>query len=207
MRSRYKWIGFICVGFSLVASGNRIGNGGNVVVCKDSIQILDFYEASVTPKFPGGSSQLDYKAIAQDVFKRLKPISKKLSTQYLERLEFITKEIDFKDGVVLTDVKDSLHSFKPADSSCEVHQIAIRKDDVLANEKRFLIDKKLWNRLDSKNKSALIVHEIIYEHLNKLGEMTSVKARKLVVYLYDDQINSKEFWSLIKSLKIPIYPD
>ena len=120
--------------------------------------------------------------IAEDVFKRLKPISKKLSEQYLSRLNSITQEMDFKEGVALTDVKDSLYTFKPEDKNCEVRQIAIRKEEALPSEKRFIIDKKLWDRLDSRNKSALIVHEIIYEHLNKLGETTSVKARKAVVY-------------------------
>tara|TARA_B110001454_G_scaffold219204_1_gene252256 strand:- start:70061 stop:70681 length:621 start_codon:yes stop_codon:yes gene_type:complete len=190
-----------------VAWANRIGNGGNVVVCNDMIQVLDFYEAETASKFPTDSEKMDYKAIADEVFKRLKPISKKLGKQYKDRLGSIIQEIDFKEGVALTDVKDSLFTFKPEDKNCEVQQIAIRKDISLPNEKRFVIDKKLWDRLDSKNKSALIVHEIIYEHLNKLGETTSVKARKIVAYLYSDQITSKEFWNIIKSLKLPIYPD
>lgn len=206
MLSRSSLVLISAVAFS-VAWANRIGNGGNVVVCKDSIQVLDFYEASVSSKFPSDSEKRDYKTIAEDVFKRLKPISKKLSEQYLNRLNSITQDIDFKEGVALTDVKDSLYTFKPEDKNCEVQQIAIRKEEALPGEKRFVIDKKLWDRLDSRNKSALIVHEIIYEHLNKLGETTSVKARKVVVYLYNDQINSKEFWNLIKSLKLPIYPD
>jgi hypothetical protein len=210
MLSRSSRVLICIVAYSVAlnfAWANRIGNGGNVVVCKDTIQVLDFYEASLSSKFPSDSEKKDYKTIAEDVFKRLKPISKKLSEQYLNRLNSITQEIDFKEGVALTDVKDSLYTFKPEDKNCEVQQSAIRKEESLPNEKRFVIDKKLWDRLDSRNKSALIVHEIIYEHLNKLGETTSVKARKTVVYLYNDQINSKEFWNLVKSLKLPIYPD
>jgi len=206
MQSKCKLI-FLAISMSVSVLANRIGNGGNVVVCKDSVEVLDFYEASTTIKFPVNSQHLDYQAIAEDVFKRLKSVSPKLSTQYLERLKTIVTEIEFKEGVALTDVKDSLHTFKPEDRNCEVKQIAIRKEEIGPKEKRFVIDQKLWNRLDSRNKSALIVHEIAYEHLNKLGDTTSVKARKLVVYLYDDQINGKEFWNLVKTLKLSIYPD
>ncbi len=206
MQSKCKVI-LLVISVSLFALANRIGNGGNVVVCKDSIEVLDFYEASTTIKFPGNSQHLDYQAIAEEVFKRLKSVSPKLSAQYQERLKSIVHDIEFKDGVALTDVKDSFHAFKPEDKNCEVKQIAIRKEEIGPKEKRFVIDTKLWDRLDSRNKSALIVHEIVYEHLNKLGETTSVKARKLVVYLYDDQINGKEFWNLVKTLKISIYPD
>lgn len=206
MQSKCKLI-FLAISMSVSVLANRIGNGGNVVVCKDSVEVLDFYEASTTIKFPVNSQHLDYQAIAEDVFKRLKSVSPKLSTQYLERLKTIVTEIEFKEGVALTDVKDSLHTFKPEDRNCEVKQIAIRKEEIGPKEKRFVIDQKLWNRLDSRNKSALIVHEIVYEHLNKLGDTTSVKARKLVVYLYDDQINGKEFWNLVKTLKLSIYPD
>src|SRR5690606_34785800 len=111
---------FLVASASLLALANRIGNGGNVVVCKDSIEVLDFYEASTSIKFPVNSQHLDYQAIAEDVFKRLKSVSPKLSSQYLERLKTIVHEIEFKDGVALTDVKDSFHAFKPEDKNCEV---------------------------------------------------------------------------------------
>ncbi len=48
------------------------------------------------------NEKMDYKAIAEEVFKRLKPISKKLSEQYLNRRKSIIQEIDFKEGVART---------------------------------------------------------------------------------------------------------
>ncbi|MBL7543294.1 MAG: hypothetical protein JNL11_05730 [Bdellovibrionaceae bacterium] len=186
---------------------NRIGNGGNVTVCADAVSLLDFYESKTPPKYKGDAGSIEYKLIAKDVFKRMARVSKKLSNQYSERLDSVQDEIDFLDNVALTNAEDSLHVFKPADKDCDVKQIAIRKEVSLPGEKRFVFDKKLWDRLDAQNQAGLLVHEIVYEHFNKLGEVTSPKVRKVVGYLFQDEINAKDFWNLIKSLKLPLYPD
>ncbi len=176
-----------------------MGNGGDVVFCgKSKVTLLDFYEARVDLK----TKEKKHLAIAETQFSQLKEVAPRLADQYSKRL----KEIEFKDNIKLTDIKDSLHLFEPLEKNCHIYQIAIRKPIIQAGEKRFLIRKDLWNQLTPVHKAGLLSHEIIYEHLSKLGETDSIKARKLNTLLYSANVKKQEFWKLIKDLELPIYP-
>lgn len=189
-------------------AGNKVGNGGNVVTCKTPeplgapALLLDFYESGLTLK----NSDKSYEEILMQRFTQLKAASPKLSAQYLKRSKEIVNEIEFKDKAEFSTIPDSLHLFKPLAKDCEVVQTAIRKELVVGKEKRFLIRKDIWDQLDATNRAGLLSHEIIYEHLYKLGESNSVKARKLNSYVFSEDVKSNEFWTLMKELELPIYP-
>lgn len=185
---------------------NKVGNGGDGVFCEkkgtiDS-KLLDFYEADVV----NTTKEKKPEAIAQIQLDKIKDAAPQLFKQYKKRLSEITSEIEFKDNIKLTDIKDSLHLFEPLPKSCKVYQIAIRKPKIIGNEKRFIIRNDLWKRLPPIHQAGLLTHEIIYEHLAKLGETDSVKARKINSYLYSNAITASGFWNLIKDLELPIYP-
>ena len=194
--------------FALTLTGavqysNKVGNGGDVVRCESqgTTRLLDFYEGDLKPSNSKGDSHL---AVARRTLERLKEASPNLSKQYLNRLKELPQEIELKGGVELTDIPDSAHLYLPI--GCQILQIAIRKPDVTSLEKRFLVREDLWKQLDSTHQAGLYTHEIIYEHLLKLGEEDSVKARKMNSYLYAANFDKAGFWKLIKELKIPIYP-
>ncbi len=134
-------------------------------------------------------------------------VAPSLGMQYLKRLDSIRAELDFKNGVILTDTRDSDHLFRPTDSSCEVVQTAIRRPGETAGEKRFLIRKDVWDQLSALDRAGLLSHEIIYEHFSRLGETTSVKARKVNAFLFKNEtFKTAEFWELLRNLEVPIYP-
>ncbi|MGZ3782284.1 MAG: hypothetical protein ACXVCY_16660 [Pseudobdellovibrionaceae bacterium] len=93
-----------------------------------------------------------------------------------------------------------------SDHSCSVKQVAIRKWILSRNEKPFLVQKILWDKMKVEQQAGLPTYEIIYEHFKKLGEENSVKARKLYAFLYTEKINKVKFWELISDLRVPIYP-
>lgn len=185
------------------AANNKVGNGGDVVSCSaSSPTLLDFYEGGVSPANSGKSS---YEQAAA-VIAKLKTIAPKLHEHYSSRLAKIENEIEFKNNVELTDLDDSKHLFKPLAKDCSIVQIAIRRAEVSGDEKRFLFRKDLWEQLPQSHQAGLLVHEIAYEHLYRLGEQDSVKVRKLNRLLFTDDLNSQKFWQAVKQLKIPIYP-
>lgn len=204
MRLIFKLFLILMIGSSALAN-NKVGNGGNGVFCKsgktETGTLLDFYEGDMKVQ----SSMKNPMDIAAFELARLKSVAPKLSAQYIQRLNEIQKEIDFKDNVVLATILDSNHLFVPADANCQVIQVAIRKADALPSEKRFLIRKDLWQKMMPADQAGLITHEIIYEHFSKLGETDSIKARKMNRYLYQDD-KREDFWRFIQELKIPIYP-
>jgi myo-inositol-1-phosphate synthase len=193
---------------TLCQAGNKVGNGGNIISCRSAatmgtkMLLLDFYENNV--KFE--KSNKNFEILVEEQFDKLKSISPSLATQYLKRFEEVQNEIDFKSDAEFTSIPDSKHLFAPPAKDCKVVQTAIRKPKISGNEKRFLIRKDIWDSLDSMNKAGLITHEIIYEHLAKLGEEDSVKARKVNAYLYSQSITAEGFWKMMRELEIPLYP-
>lgn len=196
---------FVLVG-SLAHADNKVGNGGNVVFCKtkktSSAALLDFYEMETKVQ----SKEKDAFKIAETQLQHLKMAAPKLADQYLQRLKEIQADIDYRNDISLTSVPDSLHLFKPLNSDCEILQIAIRKAQAAGDEKRFLIREDLWKKLSPSHQAGLLTHEIIYEHLSKLGEKDSVKARKLNRYIYSENLKPGSFWKFVQELEIPIYP-
>lgn len=185
---------------------NKVGNGGNVVICKSKAQILDFYENGVEEPTSNSTSKDKAEKIVENQIGKLKTIAPELHAQYRQRLQTIVSEFDFKEDVRLIDTKDSHHSFVPASKDCEVVQTIIRKNTVTEEEKRFLVDKKTWNKISTYQQAGLVLHEIIYEHFSKLGEKDSIKARKLNAFIFKNEPTQKSFWEFIKNLDIAIYP-
>ncbi|MES2801824.1 MAG: hypothetical protein V4654_04985 [Bdellovibrionota bacterium] len=200
MKLNYRY--FFLLLISLQAFGqNKVGNGGDVVRCKDkSPQVLDLFESSSTMT----SDEPDYQKIVSERLELLAKADLKLAKQYKSKFSQILSESEFKQNAKLVDINDSEHLFLPKD--CVLQQAAIRKNVTTKNEKTFLFDEDNWNQLDALNKAVLIMHEIIYDHLYKLGERNSIKVRKINALLFSKNFSKKQFWDLIQDLKLPIYP-
>lgn len=202
MLSLFKIL-FLSITFALAANSdtNKVGNGGNIVLCPDRKILLDFYEHNVKFK-----SNKEASEIIQNKLSALNSAAPQLAEIYKNRAKTILSEVDFKDGVLLADSKDSKHLFSPQDKNCTVAQTATRRDRAISAEKKFIFREDIWKDLNEVNKAGLLMHEIIYEHLSNLGETDSIKARKINAYLFSEKIEKESFWKLVKDLRVPIYP-
>lgn len=187
---------------------NKVGNGGNAVVCKTrkpkkiTARLLDFYEQDLSPAAEGS----DPFAIADKKLESLEAIAPSLGALYRKRVKEMAGEMELKAGVKLSAIDDSNHLFQPAGRGCSVEQLAIRRKDANAGEKRFLINKDLWDKMNPAGQAGLLAHEVIYEHFSKLGESDSIKARKINSLIFSDKLSGEKFWAAIKEMRIPIYP-
>lgn len=197
--------------FSLsIWSGHEVGNGGDILRCKDKITLFDFHESTTNGFKKFKASDRDYLGTLEQVLDKFKKVDSKLANQYIKRSKSIYSEISFEDNVTLTDVKDSVHASLP--KGCELKQIAIRlkapKKMADGTERNFIIDKGLWNKLTVEERAGLILHEIIYEHLVFLGERDSRKARYLnglISHVAAGEKLPKPFSKILRELKLPIY--
>lgn len=202
MKLNYKLFLFVLFLAAKTFAQNRVGNGGDVVTCRDKLpQVLDLYESSAEIIT---ATETDYQKIVSERLNLLAEAHKKLADQYRMKFSSLLNDSEFKANAKLTDIKDSEHLVLP--KGCRLKQAAIRKNAISKNEKLFLFDDDNWQEMDSLNKAALIMHEIIYDHFYKLGEPNSVKVRKLNALLFSKNFDKKQFWQLIQDLKIPIYP-
>ncbi len=171
-----SFIGFISILYA--GNGDVVGNGGDVVVTKDSLELLDIYEFRAKHALKKlRNESADYKKILNDSLRNLSHFDAKLAKQYQKRLKKLEQEIVFLEKIDLANIKDSQHIALPKGS--RLKQVAHFKDNDGSGEVKLYIDKTIWNKLDAFNKAALILHEIIFEHFRLLGEKNSIKARKL----------------------------
>jgi len=163
---------YLAVGINSIvhASGVEVGNGGDATVCRDSegkietAELLDYYEARVNfgwnIKESGSRDQ-----ILQRFLERIAKINSYHKSKYQERTHQFFSESNFLKNVDLVDIPDSNHTTFPR--GCKVEQLVIQKSDLLQGEKRYTINKDIWDHLDNVSQAGTIIHEIIYRE--KLG--------------------------------------
>jgi hypothetical protein len=167
------------------AGGQEVGNGGDAVVCRDaggnitSAELLDFYEARVLRGIDRdlGDPSLSVDAKTGIVVKRLAPLSPVRVDVYTMWLKAFMDNAQFLSGVQLVEVPDSDHLAFPKD--CKVEQLAIQKEPEFPEDKRYTVNKDIWDRLDNDSRAGLMLHEIIYREAIAAGAKDSVGARYL----------------------------
>jgi len=145
-----------------------VGNGGDVVVCRDSadnsitsVELLDFYEINAVNGF---SIQMPPDLNQNDALTLLLTRLQKYDTHPSEVLQELAdqflSEAKFINDVELVDIQDSDHIFFPR--GCAVEQIVVQKTPEFPGEKRYYINQQLWAVLNNSNKAGLIVHEVLF---------------------------------------------
>ncbi|MEA9356785.1 hypothetical protein SHI21_11240 [Bacteriovorax sp. PP10] len=203
-----KMMMLFLMGFSIsvladenLMGGDRVGNGGDVVVCGKKIELLDIYEARTSGyeiKRPVGKTYQEMiKSLLQT---NLLPIQPKRTAKYLKFLESFESEAQFLPGIKLSDVDDAGMVAIP--TGCELKQIAIQlsDDERPAGKKRYTVSLDLWNKLDEFNKMSLILHEIIYREAIEHKSSNSMVVRATVGEILKTKLDLNVFLSLVADL-------
>ena len=208
-----KLLVLILVATSVLAkSGNEVGNGGDVVTCLslkniESVQLFDFFEFSNRKDGIIKESKESKDQIMMSIITQLKIHDDKLAQLLMNRSKEFLNNVQFVTSGTLVNINDSDNLITPIEK-CKIEQVAILKKKVLFNDKKFLVDERIWNKLNETQKAGLIFHELIYEYFADLGEKNSVNVRALNSFLFSDKlsvISSTDYWKFIQSMKIPHY--
>lgn len=172
--------------FSTTAwAGIRVGNGGNVIVCKSATTSLDLYEGEAQRYYHYQKENLFWKEILAAKIQRLAAIKSPSQEIFLKWLSDFESDVHFVDAD-LGAIDDSYHMVKPA--NCEIVQAANQQFDPMPGEKRYLISKRLWGQLSDWDKAALILHEMAYRYLR---QETSVNARAFTALMFSTEVQSQ----------------
>lgn len=211
MRQWIVMVGVIALSLNALAGGDIVGNGGDAVVCKskrtiDTVEMLDLYEARI---FRG------WKLVApsplppvEQAVEALAPLQNLDPARYARlriRVEGFMADTVLMPDADLEDISDSEELFIPKD--CDVEQIVIRRKNILPKEKRFVVNKTLWDEMDEQNQAALILHEVIYEEHFLAGEPNSLTARYLTGLLMSEerrQFSLKDYFEYIEMSHLPL---
>jgi hypothetical protein len=196
--------------------GSSVGNGGDVVVCRDSqqtilsVELLDFYEARVLRnlKLDLGSANLTTEQKLEYVTARWDRLDQNFVTYEVryDGREFL-KDAKYLSGVKLTDVPDSQHIAIPA--NCSIEQVAIQKTPDFPEESIFTVNKDLWDRMNADNQAGLVLHEVIYRYMLSHRKSTttissSVATRYLAGYASSERfatMSLPEYFELLNRLQ------
>lgn len=151
-----------------ILEGIHVGNGGDVVTCYGEngsitdIELLDYYEANLLHgrTVDLGAPDLEIKDKIRIALARLEQLDPKRVQEYRILAEEFWSEVQFLEGIVLTDIPDSQHVALPANKNCRIEQVAIQRQPTFPEDFRYIVSKDLWDRLDNTGKAGLILHEI-----------------------------------------------
>lgn len=189
--------------------GRTIGNGGDVLKCTkanssiETYEILDWYEGyalkSLTLNLGGESLSTNEKlSIALERLKRVSPYR---ADRYAKHLESFFSETKWLTNGVLSDISDSDHIAIP--EGCKILQIANQSTPILNSDKRYLIDKDLWGKLNNDQQATLLLHEVILREALEIGHLNSVSSRFLNSLILSEDIEAisiPEFTIILKKL-------
>ncbi len=195
MRKFILAILFLC-SKQVFASGNELGNGGDVFYCPGSskVMLVDLYEATQLGKTLNfGLPGLDYRAIVKYTLARWTSLSPLRMNRYSEWLETFDSESSFVSGIELPNIPDEGILVRPI--GCEIRQIAIqlKDEDLDASYKRFTINKDLWDILPEPDKAALVLHELIFREAIMAKMPVSLRVRHLTGVLMSNSTNQDYF--------------
>lgn len=165
--------------------GDVVGNGGDALVCESGEVIFyDLYESKML-RYTPENLYINKKPseILEIVFFKLQPELKEVFAfipEYVKDFER-TSRIAETD---LVDIGDSLHFIsKP---QCTFVQAAIHVDQLLPGDVRYVVDRRIWEKMKPTSQAALILHEILMRKMVELDQKNTKVLRMIVGYLMSD---------------------
>jgi hypothetical protein len=188
-------------------AGTSDGGGGKGVLCGSNLRTLEVYEAEEiyhlppVTRYPTVEANFKQYGVQLAAYWSQEAVDISDPKVQNEIYEYIHQEVigRFKDTQgPLGPTSDATLPRLPA--NCSVVQIAIYSDvdGVIAR------DRKLWNKLNPFDQTALILHEAYYRAARDLGATTSDATRRLVGLAMHNSFPApilKPFWGETKRLE------
>lgn len=181
---------------SAAAFGKEGGNGGGSFICKSSSgEVLsavsqDLWESEHVYFREVVESSEDEAIIAHRAIEKLKPFNNwiyKHAKNHLGRVIAKKEVLDLK----ISATHDDLRNFELF--SCEKGSSEFAQAAIYQPSGRILISKPIWEKMNSTNKAALLVHEAIYALFRMgYGDTDSVRSRQIVGRLMTNSADLEE---------------
>lgn len=165
-------------------AGERVGNGGVGVVCRDprgnilSAEMLDVFEGKnqFGLKYEGSPS-LDVDTMV-NLAQLTMTANQKFLLDFQSELPKVRSKITFlARGVGLEPTNDAFPVINK--KGCEFEQVANYTGDG-----NIYVDKEIFDRFDKVNQAALYVHETVYAVARtNVGETDSIRSRKVTAHV------------------------
>jgi hypothetical protein len=177
MRFGCALVAGITLGASVGFAEHRVGNGGDVAICGETVEVLDLHEARADGPFDidlGDDS--DTLARATYAVEKLRTLDPELHGVFSSLLLSMWSDRELGEPMEIADEGRFW-----IDSGCRKQQLAIQMGVHAADS--IVIDPALWSRLSADHQAASLLHEVVYSYLRDKGQVTSELARRYVRFL------------------------
>jgi hypothetical protein len=183
-------ISAVCVLFypiNTYAAGEMSGGGGLAVVCRGffggikTIETLDLFEAREIYKLKTKPVDQNLEVAISNLKKQLTFTMEQPEFHLIPKIDGVQKIMKYIDkNIALEPTNDGAILGLP--KGCKIEQLATYVDNEL-----LIVNKKYWNKLDTKNQLALILHEAVYKLDRYDDAKDSRRTRKLVGHILSDK--------------------
>ena len=195
------------------ASGDRVGNGGDAVVCANGVYMLDYIEA-----YSNDNSYEENDSVQSLVSKHLSQLEirdERVHTAVLKTSSAILESIDSSKNPlvsfttrVLLNLDDE--GFYALPKGCKLEQLIVRRETNSLQKTEFLIQRNLWDRMSNYQKSVGIIHEALYKYYissqreNKNSEVARF-INTLVIKKELGEVSDRDYISYLKEKGITLF--
>lgn len=195
-----------------VWAGDKVGNGGDVIICPSERTILlDIYQGKQdwgfeTIERSGTRAQIILDTLMK--FQQTDPvISQRFQTRALEienEISMLEQNEQYKSKLVkltkneLVNISDEGVAELPP--GCEMVQAATQIQTPFPGEVKFTFQKSTWLSLDAEVQASLILHEVIYEHMISVFEYSSRSTRYMNAALHAGNLDTVRGYFDVSSL-------
>lgn len=183
-------------------AGFTKGNGGNILVCQNSQNVvLDFFEMkelygfTFSDELKNTDKRLDFFKIIQD---KLISIDADFANEFQVVAQDLESNSAFVDVASMGKIDDIFDIFLP--NNCVLTQAVIQRNN------RLIISKPLFDSLSSLQQNILTLHEVLYSSLLKRQKLNDSRpVRAFVAFLISQNqtsMSNQEVLLFMKKNKI-----
>ncbi|MBP9707752.1 MAG: hypothetical protein KBD78_08905 [Oligoflexales bacterium] len=210
----YDFLDTIPFPFEFIFSSDIRGNGGDTVDCDEDLKKSDttrwLYDYVESRELRGIYNAVP-NVLQDSVSDYLQAFLNRIaihdperamrytlaSNQFLQKMQFVRFELKN-----ISDTGEIPVYF------CNTAQTAVQVKPVTSQDKRYLIRKSHWDKMDNFNRAGLILHEIIYSDALMYGHKNSFNTRyfnALVASDYLEKISKDKYFSILSEAGLANY--
>lgn len=163
------------------------GNGGDVVICtladgRKTFQLLDIYEqekSGLTPvKFP---SDLKFSDLVLQQINRIGRRLPRVKTALMYEYIKLSESLYFTDDKNVPEIQDE--ETYTINNNCVLRQLAVQWGQSSPHGRIYLINTHYFLSLDTHNRAALLLHELVYRLFSMHYPRQSLTSREVRQYV------------------------
>ncbi|MGE3608196.1 MAG: hypothetical protein AB7I27_01315 [Bacteriovoracaceae bacterium] len=204
-------LSFCCAKVTLAQTGDRVGNGGDAIVCPNRVVLLDYHEMEQRDQklnLPGRSMRERVENALARIKKMDKARAALVESYALELLADLEKKEQGETSLpkvlftkdILSDVDDSLELTIPA--GCEKKQLVVQRAPVFPGDRRYTIAEDIWQKMDQEQRSLTILHEAWYRTFIDDGSKDSRLARYMNSVFASEEADKMSVYDYLEKLSI-----